>query len=47
MFVGPLAQKIGLRRVPALAFLKPLPFVRRCRRRLVEQELSNGLVVRR
>ena len=30
-----------------LAFLEPLPFVRRCRRRIVEKVLSIGLVVRR
>jgi len=29
------------------AFLEPLPFVRRCRSRLVEKVLSMGMVVRR
>ena len=30
-----------------LAFLEPLPFVRRCRGRIVEKVLSMGLAVRR
>ena len=42
-----LADCASLNIMVRLAFLEPLPFVRRCRRRIVEKVLSMGLVVRR